>query len=235
MSPKRTKKLDTTVLVALIGVTGTVIAALISSPILGKLFDSGTPASTATASAADNGLVFVNDFENGQTSGFAFSTDQWQVIRADGNQVLELSGLSNNSTTAEFGPNDFSNGEILFRLNFKNSGGFVVNFRSSVGVQTYTLYFAPASNEISLGYASAEHNWDLEPFDGSSVRPFQFAEDIWYSVKLQASGDQFAVWVDGNKILTSNDPRLQQGTMELEVETDGTVWLDQVEVWEYPH
>jgi hypothetical protein len=201
--------------------------------LLGKLIDTEKIPSSETVSAAENGLVFVNDFESGQPSGFALSTDEWQVIKADETQVLEMSGSSNDNTIAVFGPNGFSNGEILFRLNFKQFGGFLLNFRSSVDVQTYTLYFAPTSGEISLGYSSADNDWDLETFEGDSVRPFQFEEDVWYNVKVQASGAQIAVWVDGNKILMSSDSRLQQGTMELAVQDEGTVWVDEVEVWEY--
>lgn len=233
MSGKETKKLDTAIVVAIIGVLGTIIAALIASPVFGKLFEETTVPNVDVPTVGDNGLVFVNDFENGQASGFAFSSEEWQVMKDKGNQVLEMSGTGSENSTAVFGPNDFSNGEIIFRINFKNLGGFILNFRSSVDVQTYTLYLAPASGEITLGYGNATNDWNLEPFEGDSIRPFQFNEGSWYQVKLQASGGQMTVWMDGNKILSGTDVRLELGSMEFAIQSDGTVWLDEVEVWEY--
>jgi hypothetical protein len=41
------------------------------------------------------------------------------------------------------------------------------------------------------------------------------------------------VWVNGNKLLSSSDSYLQKGGMEFVVQANGTVWIDDVEVWQY--
>jgi hypothetical protein len=180
MSEKKTKKVDTAIIVAVIGLVGTIIAALLSSPLVSRfLGDDSEQAGSINPTVETGTLVFSNDFENGQTNGFVFSSDQWQITRDKGNEVLELSGIGTDSGVAFFGPNDFADGSIIFRLNLRNFDSFLMNFRSELGVQTYTLYFSPENDEISLGYSSAASEWEFEPFEGNSFRPFQFNEEIW--------------------------------------------------------
>ncbi|MBI5824748.1 MAG: hypothetical protein HZB18_12025 [Chloroflexi bacterium] len=229
---KRTK-MDKAIVIALIGLAGTVIAALIASPVIGVWLAKTPAAETANTSSQTKELVFDNDFENGEVTGFYISNDNWQVIKDGGNSVLEISGTASGNTTASFGSNVFSDGVIEFRIKFKNFDGFILTFRSSNG-QTYTLYLAPADGEVKLGYGSAAKDWNLEPFQ-NGVSLLNFSEDVWYDVKLEALNDQMTLWVGGNKTLSSQDSRLRQGGLEFAVQYDGTVFLDNVKVYEFVH
>jgi len=236
MPTKKTRKVDTAIIVAIIGVVGTIITALLASPIVPKIMNGNSTSTEVNPVNGKGALVFSNDFENGQISGFAFKyfeQGQWNLIKEKGNQVLELTNAPGESGIVDFGPNDFSDGVIEFRLNFRNFGGFVVNFRSEVGVQTYSLYFSPSTNEITLGYSNAENNWSLELFEGDSIRVFQFSEDVWYDLKLDVSGEDITVWVDDNKILTSKNSILTQGRMEFSILEEAKIWIDDLNVWEY--
>jgi hypothetical protein len=232
MPKTKRQKMDKAIVIALIGLVGTVVAALLASPIIKVLFEkSPTPEAGSTLNDGKR-LIFENDFENGQVSGFAFSSNEWQVTKDKGNQVLEMSGTGTGNGSAVFGPNDFSDGIIEFQINFKNFNGFILTFRG-FNSQTYTLYLAPTGGEITLGYGSAANNWDLELFESNSTRLFEFTEGVWYDVKLEAVGEKMTVWVDNNRILSSQDSRLQKGELEFSVQYDGTVLLDNVKVFEY--
>ena len=234
MPAKKNKKMDTAIVVAIIGLVGTLIAALLASPLSSKLFNGDAKQTDKIYQPVENGvLVYSNNFEGGQTTGVVFSSEQWRITKDKGNEVLELNGMGEDGGIAFFGPNDFSDGVINFRLNIRSLGDVLLNFRSELGMQTYLLYFSPLNNEISLGYSSASKDWNYEPFKRNSVRPFQFMENDWYTVRLDVSGDQMTVWVDGNKLLTSSDTNLPQGGMEFVVQPDGLVWIDDVEVWQY--
>jgi len=234
MPKKETKKIDTAIIVAIIGVTGTIMAALLSSPLISEIFSNNSKEETINNPPIENGtIVFSNDFEQGQTSGFVFSNDQWNITKDKGNEVLELSGIGTESGIAFFGPNDFSNGSIKFRFNFRSFDSFLLNFRGELGVQTYTLYFSPGNNEISLGYSSAANDWEFESFDVNGFRPFQYGGETWYEVRLEVFGEQMIVWINDNKLISSSNSTLQQGSMEFVIQANGLVWIDDVEVREY--
>lgn len=233
MHKAKRQKMDKAIVIALIGLAGTVIAALLASPIIGAWLAKTPAAETADASSRTKELVFNSDFEDGEVTGFYISSDEWQMIKDGGNSALEISGTDSGNTTATFGPNAFSNGIIEFRIKFKNFDGFILTFRSSDG-QTYTLYLAPTGGEIKLGYGSAANDWNLEPFQ-NGVSLLNFSEDVWYDVKLEVLKDQMTLWIGGNKTLSSQDSRLRQGGLEFAIQYNGTVLLDNVKVYEFVH
>jgi len=246
MSRNKEKK-DNTVIIAIIGLVGTLLAGLLASPFLPQLLGQETPVTevvttvVVTSEGNDNtplirreNMVFSNDFSNNNTSGFAFGNGNWQITKEKNNPLLEMSGSGENNDPAVFGPNDFKDGRILFRVNYQHFGDVFLNFRTE-SMQTYSLLLSPAAGTISLGYASNAGGWSLEAFGGNSVRAFQFIEDNWYDVKLEAVGEGFTVWIDENKILTASDMRLAVGSMEISVGGDATLWFDDFEVWQYTY
>ncbi|MEK6751927.1 MAG: hypothetical protein AABZ00_06655 [Chloroflexota bacterium] len=231
MPKTKRQKMDKAIVIALIGLAGTVIAALIASPVIERFFEKTPAPETADASSRTKELVFDNDFEDGEVTGFYISSDDWQVIKDGGKSVLEISGTGSGNTTASFGSNDFSNGIIEFQIKFKDFDGFILTFRSS-GDETYTLYLAPNGGEVKLGYGSAANDWNLEPFQ-NGVSLLNFSEDVWYDVKLEVLNDQITLWMGGNKTLSSQDSRLRQGGLDFAVQYNGTVLLDNVKVYEF--
>ncbi len=233
MPKTKRQKMDKAIVVALIGLAGTIVAALFASPMIGVWLAKTPAAEPVNASSRTQDLVFDNDFEDGEITGFYISSDKWQVIKDGGNSALELSGTGSGNTTASFGSNDFSDGVIEFRIKYKNFDGFILIFRASGG-EVYTLYLAPTDGEIKLGYGNAANDWNLEPFR-NGISLLNFSEDVWYDIKLEVLNDQMTLWVGGNKTLSSQDSRLQQGGLEFAIQYDGTVFLDNVKVYEFVH
>lgn len=231
MSKNKPKKVDRAIIVALIGLAGTVLAALIASPWFGQLLP-GTPQPDPSGEpGAVSDRVFWEDFEKGYASGLSFTSEEWQVMEYGSGFVLEVSGTSDGNTTVSFGPNDFSDGAIEFKLLFVNFDGFILSFRSDVDLETYTLYLAPTGGEIQLGYGSAANDWELELLE-DGVRSFNFTENVWYNVKLEAADAKITLWIDDKKLLTSQDSRLKKGGMEFAIQYVGTVLLDDIAVYQ---
>lgn len=232
MSKRKNKKLDTTIIVALIGLAGTILTAMFSSPILKGLVER-TPMPEAANSSTNPGPtpVFSEDFEKGYASGLSYTSEEWQVMKEKGDYVLELRGAGNTNNTVSFGPNDFSNGSIEFQLFFRNFDGFILNFRSNMDVETYVLYLAPTYGEIKMGYGGTTTGWNLEPFE-TGLRSFNFLDGVWYKIKLEATDTQFVLWVDDKKLLSCQDSRLSVGGMEFSVQYDGSVLLDDIAVFQ---
>lgn len=120
MSKKKSKKMDKAVVVALIGLTGTVIAALLASPFFDRLFSEPSVPPATEGTEADFDRVFWEDFEKGYPSGLSISSEEWQVMEDGEDSVLEVSGIPDGNTLIGFGPTDFSDGRIEFELYFKN-------------------------------------------------------------------------------------------------------------------
>jgi len=276
MSQKRQKRIDTTVIIALIGLCGTLAAALLSSPLLLKWMDrTPVPTTTLPATATPETatptnfplptttrgpgptetpvpapvfsptapqptpgqalLVFSEDFEDNTASGFGFSNGQWVLSKDRGNVGLEGKADSAKApASAVFGPSDFSNGSVEFQVKFKNSGGFLLNFRDD-DTRTYALYLSPPDQQLTIGYSSAAANWQLEPLAGPSRRRFTFTEGVWYTVRVEVSGPQIAVWVDGNRLMSVSDDRLAQGYLEFAIQSPALVVVDNIKVWDAGH
>jgi hypothetical protein len=239
MTASTPRKLDATVLAALITVAGSIIVALISSPFLKSWLDRTPtptpPAAGATDTPVSSGaatIVFQNNFDNGSTSGFAFNGLTGVLKKDKSNQVLELDASTSAGGSATFGSNDFSNGSIEFKLELKNTNDLLLDFRTT-SAQRYTVDFSPSRQVIQLGYSSGSDAGSFQLFAGQGSRPFQFNTGIWYSVKLEAAGAQMTVWMDGNKILSSQDTRLTRGALDISASPGASVWLDDVKVTAY--
>lgn len=231
MSKNKPKKMDRAIIVALIGLAGTTLAALIASPLFERLFPGTPQVEPAGEPGAVSDRVFWENFESGYASVLSFTSEEWQVMEYGGGSVLEVSGTSDGNTSVSFGPNDFSDGVIEFKLLFINFDGFLLIFRSNGNMETYTLYLSPISGEVKLGYGSAANNWELEPFE-DGLRTMDFAENVWYAIKLETSGSQFTLWMDDKKILSVQDSMLKKGGMGFAVQYDGTVLLDDIAVYQ---
>ena len=233
--PKKPSKTGTNIaiVVALIGLAGTVITAVLSSPLLTKMFERPP---TQTAAPTENGtMVFSEDFENDAASGFGFASDNWTIAKDQSNHVLMADSTSYTAdqwTAASFGPANFSNGIIQFKLKYEHLGGFYTSFRLQQG-RNYFIYLNGKEGLLSLAYNSKEQNWDATLFDNTPIYSFSYQAGVWYDIKIEARGAQVAVYVDGNKLLAGSDSRLQSGSLEFSMDNDTKVLLDDVKVWTF--
>jgi hypothetical protein len=242
-------------IIAIIGLVGTLIAAALGSPLLVELIKNKqateTPPGIVTEAPADNTespdintpppsfteqtLIFSENFDNEKTSGFAYDGGQWQVGKDKSNKVLEGDSTSVSLgavARAIFGPSDFSNGIIEFRIRinqFGNEETANLSFRYT-NQSEYSL--AVMQNLAILGYRDSQNDWHLEPFSDETLRPFTFEEGVWYLVRIEARESQFSVFIDNNRLFNASDERLQKGGLEFALNPGYLVMFDDVQVWE---
>ena len=131
-----------------------------------------------------------------------------------------------------FGPSDFSNGIIEFRIRinqFASETAASLRFRYT-SQSTYSLSFS--QNQIALGYRDMQNDWILEPFNNEASRTFLFEQGIWYLVRLEARGSQFTVFIDNNRLFNTSDNRLQKGGLNFSLNPGYQAMFDDVKVWE---
>lgn len=256
MSPKSKEKANPTVIVAVIGLAGTLITALLASPVLIALIEEEAPTATpppavtteAPATEANltepvvptdtpanptQVLVFENTFNNETMDGFTVQSGEWHPGMDKNEPVLEGIGPADESQIAavDFGAGDFSDGIIEFNMRFRTLGGFILSYRSSSD-QVYSLYLDPLQREITIGYSSENNDWELEPFKGTCFRSHTFPLNTWYQVRLETVGDQVDLWINDEPFLSCSDSRLTTGGLSFMLQNGAYVLLDDVRVWE---
>lgn len=226
---ERSKKVDTAIIVAVIGLIGTLIAALLGSPVLTKWLQPA-PAPTPTSPSGAT-LIFSQDFESGTTSGFAFEAGDWKVVKDRSNYVLQGTASNTENATAFFGPADFSDGIVEFKLKFIQLHGMYLDFRLT-DTATYSVYFTPAGQNIVIILNSLEGNdWQNTELGPASSQLFTFQNNTEYTARLEARGDRFTLSMDGNRLISGSDTRLQQGRLRFNIEAGTVIDIDDVKVW----
>lgn len=243
------KKDNSGMVIAIIGLIGTLVAAALGSPLLVELLKdkqaTETPPSIVTETPNPNTQqtpefteqipIFRENFDNDNVSGFSYDVGQWQISKDKSNRVLEGDATASPPdvvTTASFGPSDFTNGIIEFRImvdQFANDASVSLRFRSS-SQSAYSLSFA--QNMVSLGYRDQQNSWNLEPLSNNSSRSLLFESGVWYLVRLEARGAEFIVYLDNNRLFSASDSRLQAGGLEFTLNPGYKVMFDDIQVWE---
>lgn len=265
MSKTRRKKLDTAVLVAIIGVMGTVIVGILNSSLLIKMVEQTTAAPTVPPTIAviptavmptavpaitqfsitttdtpiPEGLqqVFKADFEDGSASGFGIESGDWKVEKDQANHVLQGTGTGDitPAAIAIFGPSDFSDGAVEYRIKFKTtSPGSYFDFRLEYNKGSYVLYFDPVGQTVVLATNMRDNNdWQFAEVTPGTTRSFSIQQDTWYKVHLDIKGERLSIKIDGNQIFSASDSRLKQGQMRFTLDPNAIVDFDDVIVWTY--
>lgn len=238
MSPGKVNKRKTNpvIVVAVIGLAGTIIAALLSSPVLIKLIESVSATEPASAPAAEAPpanatLVFNEDFEDGVASGFSFDLGEWRVVKDKSNRVLELQAITPSDdilADAPFGPSEFSDGIIESKIKFIEFGSFYLFFREQDGAK-YALYLM--SDQIILGYLTP--NERLVPLSETTNYYITLEKDVWYTLRLEARGERLTFSLDGNQIFSASDGRLRTGDLGLAADPGSIIYFDNVKIWSY--
>jgi hypothetical protein len=233
--PKSDNKKDNGMAIAMIGLVGTLVAAALGSPVLVEWIRSrqGTatppavvtqvsPIETATPDYTEQILIFREDFDNDNVSGFAYQGN-WQVGKDKNNRILENAGPG----TAIFGPSDFTHGIIEFRARISGDGFAAVNFRTNGG-SAYALAFA--ENQMVLGFRESGN--PVRPFSSETTRALVFEKDAWYLVRVEVRGAEMIVFVDNNRIMSARDNLLSKGGLSFSVDAGTQAAFDDVKVWD---
>jgi hypothetical protein len=228
------KNLDTAIIVAIIGLIGTMAVGILNSPIIAKLLDraSASPTPVETNPPPNAGqLLFSEDFEDNAASGFAFELGEWEIVEEKSNFVLKGAATESDTPAAKayFGPNDFTDGIIEFQCRFLKPIGLYVDFHFQADKGGHFLNLSPEYESIFLAAITFQNG--KNPVSVISSQSFTFQQDTWYKVRLTLRESQMTLDVDGNRILSAPDSRFETGVMRFTLDPDTVVELDDVKVW----
>lgn len=228
------KKLDTAIIVAIIGLIGTLTVGILNSPLIIKLLDSAPTSSTPAEMDTppnDGQLIFSEDFDDNAVSGFAFELGEWEIVKEKSNFVLKGSatGFDTLAAEAHFGPNDFTDGIIEFKFKFLKPIGLYMDFHFQAEKGGHFLNLSPTYESIFLAAIIFQN--DGNPVSVISSQSFTFQQDTWYKVWLEIQESQMTLNVDGNRIISASDSRFETGGMRFTLDPGTIVELDDIRVW----
>ena len=204
--------------------------------------DTSTPTAIVLPTPAGK-LLFNNDFNDGSSRGFHFRSGKWSVVDdGTGNKVLQADPVSaNNLPNATFGPANFTDGTVEFRLRITRADLQLdhhvaeFGFRNQAlisGNQThYILAYEPAPPPgLTMYYQEKGGPWQsLDTGPGGVPMPNGVGD--WASVRVELQGQDMNVLVDGSPLLTVSDSRDSGGGLFLAALGDLTVQFDDINVW----
>lgn len=165
---------------------------------------------TLPAGAGAQTVLFSDDFEDGNSTGWTTSGGSWAVA-IDGSRVFRQSGTSGDAR-ARAGSTAWTSYAVQARvkaLAFNGSGRFVALLAR---VQSNTSYY----------YLTLRNNNQLEIkklVSGSSTtlaaRAFTVTIGTWYTLRLEATGSTLRGYVDGALQLTATDGQFASGQVGL--------------------
>lgn len=234
MSP-RSKKMDSAIIIAIIGLAGTIIAALFNSQVLIAMIENKntTPVPESDPSLpSDVTLVFDEDFEDNSADTFVFETGEGKIEKEKSNRVLNFNGITPDSdilARVHFGPQVFRDGIIEFSVKYIQLGGFYLTFRNQ-GFSFYNLYFMP--DQILFGYNGKDANWKAVPFENGLIN-HEFQIGRWYIARVEARGADITFSLDGVRVFSIMDERIAAGNLSFDLDQGVRVLLDDIKVWAY--
>lgn len=237
---KKNKGASTVIIVAIIGLIGTLFAAMLGSDWFGEMIKKPTATVPGTTPPTIPGptlpsnttLIFEEDFEDGVASGIAYGTGTWEIVKDKSNHALQVRADTPSQTVladAVFGPSDFTNGIIQFKIKFSTLGQVWMNFREQGGPGYYLLMDA-ANGQIALGYKSPGAN-GLMDYAVLAENSASFLVETWYTVHIEVRNDQMTVLVDNNRVFSASDARLLLGRLTFTVSQGAVAVFDDVRVW----
>ena len=175
-------------------------------------------------------LIFNHDFQNGSTSGFGFQSGEWNLVKSKPNTMLRAQSSPDSNAWATFGPTDFQNGIIDLKLKFEKLGAFHVIFRDRDGAH---YSFVLNAQQALLGYASSPQDPAVAPLSETTVQLISTQTGVWYDLRIEARSDRITAYIDGNRLFSASEARLQAGGLQLLLEPGARVVLDDIQVWSY--
>ena len=189
------------------------------------------------------GLLFEDNFEDGNADGWNGKGGNWTVVLDEnGNYVYQ--GNANTGGWAYAIPrgasfewknlvietrwrvitisnqtdDNFADGQVTFRTKYDKPSG----------CSYYGVFFDTVQDFVSL--ARQGFNQDCE-WAVLTDHKYALESGRWYKLRIETKGTIHKAYVDGNLFLEANDNSVVQGAFEIDAAPGGVVQFDDVKVW----
>jgi len=166
----------------------------------------------ATDVPVSNGVLYFEDFEDGQADGLISTGAYWKIVsEEDGNKVYEVDTTPDVSgSTIEFGSYDWTDYALEYRVKMLNPEADIwVEFRNSNQggyIQRLSSQFGTVDLYSSLGDA---------PWEPLAEPGYKVEQGVWYQVRIEVQGETIRVYVDGELKIEKTDSNVSAGDIAI--------------------
>ena len=187
-----------------------------------------------------NKLLFYDDFEDGNTDGWTVQSGMWNIHNDLGNNVY--SGTATGDEQITYVPSTAAYTDFILEVKVKavnSSTHYGIIFRGNGTGKHYGFYLNAISiteGKYYFGYWDGTIYNAIVPWT-SSGGAYTDAH-VWNSLKVEANGTNFKLYINGILVNTVSDTRLESGYIGLCVDRYGgnnqNSYFDDVKVLQLP-
>ena len=167
-----------------------------------------------------NKVLFYDDFEDSNTDGWTVQSGTWNIHNDSGNNVY--SGTATGDEQITYAPSTAACTDFIFEVKVKavnNSTHYGMIFRGDGTGKHYGFYL----NAIPI----TEGKYYFGYWDGTTYNPIvpwtssggaYTDANVWNSLKVEANGTNFKLYINGILVNTVSDTRLESGYVGLVVD-----------------
>jgi hypothetical protein len=177
---------------------------------------------SANSLSAKN-ILFMDDFEDGDSQGWDLIGEGWSIEMEAGNHVLSSSTITGPAFAFLQHPGWY---DYRFTSKVKFVGGITyceLLFRIDYMGQHYWL-------QIWHDYLAIAKEASSGPFEILASGPVEIVQDVWYNFEISAKDEKIKVKLNGHPIINVKDeaPWGNIGTIGFEVHDNAEIYFDDV-------
>ena len=212
-------------------------------PIKFTLTDPGSGAFVDDSSARVdvNRVLFFDDFNDGTPDEWAVQSGTWTIQNDSGNNVYN--GTATGDEQSTYAPSTSACSDFIFEAKVKainNATHYGIIFRGDGTGRYYGFYLNAhplSEGKYYFGY------WDgSEPYhqivSWTSSNGAYTDANVWNTLKVEAQGTNFKLYINGILVNTLSDTRLQSGYIGLVVDKYSGIcqdcYFDDIKVLQFP-
>jgi hypothetical protein len=170
-----------------------------------------------------NNILFIDNFEDGDSQGWDLIGDGWSIETEAGNQVLSSSTSTGPAFAFLQNPGWYN---YRFNSRLKFIGGFTyceLILRMDYLGQHYWL-------QVMSDHLALMKETSSGPFETLASSHVNILQNIWYNIEITAKGNKFKVKLNSHPVINVKDesPWGNIGTIGFEVHDNAEIYFDDV-------
>lgn len=186
-----------------------------------------TASPTSSLATGDSSILFHEDFEDGKIQQITYSEEEWQIVSDEtGNNVYDV----DNSKGSDFprihlGSNSWKDYKINFRVKIISGDWVIIYFREDETASGSSYLLDINLDAVTLNYTT--HGSDWKPI---TSRQYNFKRNEWYTISIQAEGDEIKVTVNDTVVIFTDDTKHTYGRVDIQAGQYTHAQFDDIEV-----
>lgn len=178
----------------------------------------------------NNGVLFEENFEDGEANGMIYVFGDWEVKSFDGNLIYEIDNSNGTEYPSfDFGSTSWENYSVSYRVRMLNlishAPEVIFEFRKSANAKDRYIQSFITGYDVVI-FAISKHGNPWQNLETSGT--YTFNQNQWYSVKVNVFEDNVKIYVNDVLLINATDTQLTNGRLQLSAGPGSIVQFDDI-------